>query len=132
MAGQHDLATDLVRLAAEDHAAAKTLLDADSPPSIVGFHCQQAVEKALKAVLADQGLEFPYTHNLGLLMQLCEDGGAALPIALADVDRLTPFAVQMRYGGVQSPDLDLDTALGWADQTIGWSRTQLDSSPDSE
>jgi hypothetical protein len=37
MASQHDLATTLLRLAAEDHAAAKTLLDADSPPPIVGF-----------------------------------------------------------------------------------------------
>lgn len=78
MASQHDLATTLLRLAAEDHAAAKTLLDADSPPSIVGFHCQQAAEKALKAVLAVEGLDFPYTHDLGLLMQLCEDAGAAL------------------------------------------------------
>jgi HEPN domain-containing protein len=81
MASQHDLASGLLNLARDDQAAAKTLLDADSPTSIVGFHCQQAVEKALKAVLAVRGLEFPYTHNLGLLIQFCEDAGAALPAA---------------------------------------------------
>ena len=41
--------------------------------AIVGFHAQQAVEKAFKAVLAMVGAEFPFTHNIALLMQLCED-----------------------------------------------------------
>lgn len=96
MASQHDLASDLLRLAQDDYTAARTLLDADSSQAISGFHCQQAIEKALKAVLADKGWDFPYTHNLGLLIQLCEDAGSPLPAPSGDVDRLTPFAVQMR------------------------------------
>jgi HEPN domain-containing protein len=128
MASQHDLATALIGLAADDLAAAKTLLDAESSPLIVGFHCQQAVEKALKAVLAERGADFPYTHDVGLLIQLCEDAAAALPEKLHDVDRLTPFAVQARYSGVHVPDLALETALAWADETIAWSRAQLKSS----
>jgi HEPN domain-containing protein len=40
------------------------LLDAESSALIVGFHCQQAVEKALKAVLAERGADFPYTHDV--------------------------------------------------------------------
>lgn len=103
------------------------MLHAGSAVSIIGFHCQQAVEKALKAVLANRGMDFPFTHNLGLLIQLCEDAGLALPEALADVDRLTPFAVQSRYSGIHVPDLPLATALTWADETIAWSRAQLDS-----
>ena len=109
MASQHDLATRLLGLAADDLAAAKTLLDAESSPLIVGFHCQQAVEKALKAVLAERGVNFPYTHDVGLLIQLCEDAAAALPEEL-HLDRLTSFAVQARYSGVQVPDLALATA----------------------
>lgn len=31
---------------------------------VLGFHTQQAVEKALKAVLAVNGVEFPYSHDL--------------------------------------------------------------------
>src|SRR5688500_3894812 len=76
MASQHDLATTLLGLAGDDLAAAKTLLDAESSPLIVGFHCQQAVERALKAVLAARGADFPYTHDVGLLIQLCEDAAA--------------------------------------------------------
>jgi HEPN domain-containing protein len=128
MASQHDLAATLLELAADDRDAAKVLLDSDSRPSIIGFHCEQAVEKALKAVLAGRAVNFPHTHDLGLLIQLCEDAGAALPAELADVDRLTPFAVQTRYGGIQLPDLTLATALTWADETIQWSRTQIAAS----
>src|ERR671914_3009026 len=117
MASQHDLATTLLRLAADDLAAAKTLLDAESSALIVGFHCQQAVEKALKAVLAERGADFPYTHDVGLLIQLCEDAATA---------------VQARYSGVQVPDLALETALAWADETLEWSRAQLESSETTE
>ncbi len=37
---------------------------------ILGFHAQQAAEKMLKAVLACQGIEFPFTHRLADLIDL--------------------------------------------------------------
>src|SRR5207244_8356598 len=37
---------------------------------IVGFHCQQAVEKYLKALLTFYQVEFPKTHNIQRLMFL--------------------------------------------------------------
>jgi HEPN domain-containing protein len=64
----------------------------------VGFHAQQAVKKALKAVIASRDLEFPFTHDLGALMQLCEDAGFELPGKLAEADCLTPYAAALRYG----------------------------------
>jgi HEPN domain-containing protein len=120
MADQRDLAEQLLGVARDDDAAARTLREAESPDSIVGFHCQQAVEKALKAVLAARSVDFPFTHDIGLLIQLCEDAGAPLPEVLADVDRLTPFAVHMRYGAIFGPDLDLAVALEWVAETIAW------------
>lgn len=60
MATAGDLARDLLARAAEDLAAARALLDAPGvSEAIVGFHCQQAAEKALKAVLASRGVDFP-------------------------------------------------------------------------
>jgi HEPN domain-containing protein len=120
MANQRDLAQQLLGVAREDEAAARTLRDAESPDSMVGFHCQQAVEKTLKAVLAARGVEFPFTHDIGLLIQLCEDAETPVPTALADLDRLTPFAVHMRYGAIFGPDVDLMVALGWVAETIAW------------
>jgi HEPN domain-containing protein len=125
MADQRDLAEQLLGVARDDDAAARTLREAESPDSVVGFHCQQAVEKALKAVLAARSVEFPFTHDVGLLIQLCEDAGTPLPEALLDVDRLTPFAVHMRYGAIFGPDLDLAVALGWVVETLSWAEQSI-------
>jgi HEPN domain len=43
----------------------------------VGFHAQQAAEKALKAVLAASGDDFPWTHDLRHLMDPAPGGGNA-------------------------------------------------------
>jgi HEPN domain-containing protein len=67
------------------------MLESDAvTDAIVGFHCQQTVEKATKAVLAAAGADFPFTHDLGGLIELCEEAGASVPPELEDVDRLTP------------------------------------------
>ncbi len=64
MAGPADLARQLLELAAADELAARTLSDAAGiSDAIVGFHAQQSVEKALKAVLASHEIEFPFTHD---------------------------------------------------------------------
>ncbi len=41
--------------------------------NMVCFHCQQAVEKTFKALLAVHQQPVPRTHNLIRLRQLCED-----------------------------------------------------------
>lgn len=69
------------------------------PAETVCFHCQQFVEKLLKALLTRHGVEAPKTHDLRRLIQL------ALPFApelslLAEVsDELTVHGVETRYPG---------------------------------
>lgn len=123
---QHDLALELLRLARDDLNAARLLsAHAEASDTIIGFHCQQAAEKALKAVLAEADVDFPRTHNLLHLMQLLGDHGYALPPELDDLRLLTPYAVAMRYGGTielgleRQPGLDLASeAIRWADKRI--------------
>lgn len=99
MASQEDLANRLLELARDDLESARALDRAELvSDASVGFHAQQAVEKALKATLAIREIDFPFTHNLTLLMQLCEDAGFELPDRLSDADRLTPYAAALRYG----------------------------------
>ncbi len=58
-----DYASALLKKAEEDHQAMALLMaDASSADWIVGFHAKQAVEKAIKAVLTDEGVEYPLTH----------------------------------------------------------------------
>jgi HEPN domain-containing protein len=63
---------------------------------IVGFHCQQAAEKYLKAFLTRCQIEFPKTHDIKLLLELAGD---PLADSLSDAKWLTPFGVEIRYPG---------------------------------
>ena len=45
----------------------------------VCFHAQQAVEKALKAVLLRQKIEFPLIHDLDALLEIANRNGIFLP-----------------------------------------------------
>lgn len=86
MADQRALAEQLLNLARDDEAAARAMLDVGTvTDAIVGFHAQQAVEKALKAVLAVHGVKVPFTHDLAGLAELCAAEGAALPSSLAEI-----------------------------------------------
>ncbi|MBA3807261.1 MAG: HEPN domain-containing protein [Solirubrobacterales bacterium] len=121
MAGTPDLPQVLLGLARDDEFAARSLLPvAGVADSILGFHCQQAVEKSLKAAIASRGVEFPYTHDLAGLLELCERSGLKVPGALDGVDRLAPYGVHMRYGTSHGSGLDRDQALRWAATAIEW------------
>src|ERR1700733_7405784 len=76
MSEPSDLAWLLLGLARDDEFAARSLLPvAGVADAILGFHSQQAVEKALKAALACRDMEFPYTHDLDGLIELCRTQG---------------------------------------------------------
>ena len=66
------------------------------------FHAQQAAEKALKAVLRANGVEYPFTHNVQLLIDLLPAGLSAPQTILAAAD-LTPYAAAARYPGEVEP-----------------------------
>ena len=85
-------------LAAGDLLVAKRIVgDEELPPWAAAFHAQQAAEKALKGVLAAAEIAFERIHDLEAL-------AARLPTPardvfdLDDLARLTPWAVQGRYG----------------------------------
>lgn len=84
--------------AASDVAAARSLAaDANQADDVVGFHAQQAVEKAFKAVVAVRSLEIPRSHDIGLLLRLLDPGEGELPKEIGEADWLNPWAVTMRY-----------------------------------
>lgn len=128
MSGSADLPEMLVGLARDDEFAARSLLSvAGVADSIVGFHAQQAVEKALKAALAAQGVVFPYTHDLDGLLELCENSGLDVPDPLEGVDRLAPYGVHMRYGTSHAQGLDREQALLWAAAAIEWAQGVIET-----
>jgi HEPN domain-containing protein len=118
-----DLPRVLLGLARDDDFAARSLLPVEGvADAILGFHAQQAVEKSLKAVLASADVQFPYTHDLDGLIELCRGHGLDVPDALDDADQLSPFGVRMRYGASHDTRLDRDQALGWSAAAVEWAR----------
>lgn len=116
-----DLPRVLLGLAREDDFAARSLLPVEGvADAILGFHAQQAVEKSLKAVLAFADVQFPYTHDLDGLIELCRQHGIEVPDALEDADQLSPYGVRMRYGTSHRTRLDRDQALGWSAAAVEW------------
>lgn len=83
---QHDLLT------------AKTMLGAElCPTEVVCFHCQQCAEKMLKAFLVLRDHDFPKTHDLKGLLNMCAEHNPEFATLSAEAAGLTDYAVQPRY-----------------------------------
>jgi HEPN domain-containing protein len=85
-------------IAERDLLSAKQGLEAEIIiTDIVCFHCQQSVEKFLKAFLVKHQIEFPKTHSILALLNLCSTVDMSLKIQLQFTDVLTDYAVEVRY-----------------------------------
>ena len=63
------------------------------------FHCQQAVEKAVKGFLTRHDQPFRKTHDLGRLGAQCVGLDTGLQALVARVEGLTEYAWKFRYPG---------------------------------
>ena len=93
----------------------------------MGFHAQQATEKALKAVLSRHGVEFRRTHDLALLLDLLQDRQLPPPPGADWLDELNPYAVEARYGLSGIAGLDRPKVLAALHALLQWARAQLQS-----
>jgi len=64
---------------------------------IICYHCQQAAEKYLKAVLCYNGIIPPKIHVLETLCALCSEFDSSFNQIAKDCAYLSPFAVSARY-----------------------------------
>jgi HEPN domain-containing protein len=86
--------------AASDRATVEILMASDRCPTEAAcFHCQQYVEKLLKAFLTLNGTEAPKTHDLRRLIQLASPLEPKLMELTDASDALTAQGVQSRYPG---------------------------------
>src|SRR4030042_1110933 len=68
------------------------------PYRLIAYHAQQCAEKYLKAYLVFHRIDFPYTHNISRLLELCEEN-SRWPGKIYEAEELTPFAITARYPG---------------------------------
>lgn len=108
--------------ARSDLASARILrANPDVLPEQAGFHAQQSVEKALKAVLLARNVDIPSTHDLENLVDEITSRGMAVPAEVTEAKALTRFAVEMRYPNPDEiTDEEIDDAIRIAEATLAW------------
>jgi HEPN domain-containing protein len=87
----------LEKAAADFGAAEQLRAQSGRFREIIAFHCQQAAEKYLKALLVRHQIEFPKTHDIAKLLDRLATVNPSIAESLRDADALTPFGVEVRY-----------------------------------
>lgn len=122
---QIEYASLLARKAENDARACGALVaSSEMADDVVGFHAQQAVEKALKAVLVIHGIDFPHTHDLEYLVELATERGIEVQDSIIETEWLTPWAADLRYDEPSSA-LDRSRALDVATAAAAWAAAQV-------
>jgi len=97
------LTAEWVKKAEDDLGVARKLLRGRLRyPDQVCFHCQQAIEKYLKAMLQEAGVAFPKTHDLLQLVDLLIPVDNTLRRLRRGTATLTRYAVDYRYPGLET------------------------------
>jgi len=130
---QPDLNVELAAAWAEkaggDLAMARAgLASAQVPAWAIGFHCQQAVEKCLKAWIALHGSAPPSTHDLQRLAGAVGPDAEPFPLDTLQMARLQPFAVSERYPVLRNANVeraDTEALAGDAERSVAWIEREL-------
>jgi HEPN domain-containing protein len=91
------------------------------------FHCQQAVEKAIKAVLIYNNIPLIKTHDIQVLLALLPTKLSA-PITAEESAMISEYAVSTRYPGDYEPTTEEDwmKVISVTEAIISWSKKLLE------
>ncbi len=106
------ITAEWVKKAEADWQAAKRLAGL-RVHDVLCFHCQQAVEKYLKAVLAENALYIPKIHELDELLDLLPSSAASLKKYRRRLRTLTAYAAEYRYPGKKATARKARSAAQW-------------------
>ena len=86
------------------------------------FDAQQAAEKALKALFVWHGKKFPYSHDIGALVEDLESFVVEIPETVRHATILSDYAVATRYPtwGPPVTESEFQTALAHAQAVVNW------------
>jgi len=92
------------------------------------FDAQQAAEKALKALLIQREVVFPYVHDLARLVTLLEAAGQAIPAVVRRAENLTRYAGVTRYPGLAEPvtEEQYQEAVTIAEAVVQWAAAHME------
>lgn len=121
-----EYAPELMRLAGEDLRAARILFDGKARPETILFLLEQAVEKALKAVICHKGQPVPLTHDLEVILCKLVDEN---PPGGYELSELTPYGTIRRYEESRSllTSDELKASLDAGQKVVAWAHKRLEA-----
>ncbi len=115
-----------LRYAREDLLAAEAMLGKQNFwPRHACWLAQQAAEKALKAVLVHQQIDFPRRHDLDEQRNLIPEGWQ-VKANHPDLAALTQWAVESRYPGDWSDATEEEARMAVAQARLVWNSVSTD------
>ena len=129
MKSAEDYARLLYEKACRDALVFRKLVDDfEISDETLGFHVEQAFEKALKALLTTRRIRFRHTHDIRELLDLLNDNGIELPGEFRNLDEWTPYAVEYRYEDtdVGETSFDRNEAAGILEKVLSWVKNRLE------
>ncbi|HXQ68286.1 MAG TPA: HEPN domain-containing protein [Alphaproteobacteria bacterium] len=115
MSTASDMVLRWLEIARGDLLAARNCIDGPHfLPGFAAYHCQQAAEKLVKAILVHRGIEPPKSHDIDTLADRLSSADRSR-FALASLGRLTPYAIAFRY-----PEEDLEPSIPGRDEIVSW------------
>jgi HEPN domain-containing protein len=116
MDSRQKITVEWVGKAENDYRACMILLGAkDFPVDVLCFHCQQTVEKYLKAVLVFHQKRIRKTHDLEALLLECTELVPSLDGLMDGVLALEGFGPEARYPG--RSDISFEDVPGLIEKT---------------
>lgn len=114
-----------------DLSSAKHLYDTfyPRPLQIICYHCQQAAEKALKAVIVAKGKPggMPKMHDLEFLLNQMKNYVEIKEELWDYAEALTPYGIEIRYpGGTEVTDEQAELGLKYADALYSWAIEEIE------
>lgn len=98
------------------------------PLEIICYHCQQAAEKAIKAIIIAYAVQggMPKKHNLSFLLEQIKNN-VDIPEKYYDyADALTPYGIAVRYPNeLDIEERHVQDALLFAQEIVDWSETVI-------
>ncbi len=95
------------------------------PLPIICYHCQQAAEKAVKAIIVLHGSQggMPKRHDIFLLLNQIKNMVSIDSKFYDYADVLAPYGVAMRYPNeLQLEERHADKAIEMADEFVTWTK----------
>jgi len=120
----------LINKANKDFAASKNLIETDCEYywDIICFHCQQCVEKSLKAFLMYNETDFPKTHDLIFLLNLCLKSDS--DFKNFDLLEFANYGVEIRYDDIPATLDETKNAFETAKTVMDYVKSYIDPESD--